>query len=231
MNFAFDWHIYSDRQKPLNMNPRRLRIGVLIGGIALLMVGMAPAVLAAGQISCLSPSSCASISTISLTGPGSTGTATFWLHAVPTNPGTVYYYVCPSTASSCSSTSGSDNGWSWTFTPATGTTGTGSPCESGANCEGNGLGSPNTLTLSITAPSVVTSTNQVEDLAIYACSGTASVLTCDSEHATVATESVTATVPQFALGFSVAVAAGLVGLVMLRRLAAPKTSGSASLGI
>jgi len=212
------------------MTSKRIRVGILVAGLSLLMIGMVPAVFAAGFIDCLSPSSCSSISTINLSGPGSTATATFWLHKVPSNPGTVYYYVCPTSAGSCSSTSGTDNGWSWSFVPTSGALAQGSPCEASAWCEGNSLGSPDTLTLTITAPSVVTSSNQQENLAIYACSGTGSVPTCDSIYATVATGSVVANVPQFELGMGIAVAFGLVGLVVLRRVSS-KSTERASLGL
>lgn len=227
MNLAFESRIYPDRAKRQRqrMNSRQVRLGLLVMGVSLLMVGMAPAVFAAGQINCLTPPSCVSLSSISLTGPGSTGTATLWLHSVPLvpDPNPLFYYVCESSVSPCTSTFGTFDGWSWSFTPATGAAATGSlPCT--GYCEGNGFGVPDTLTLTITAPSVVTSSNQAIDLSIYACNNGGSIPTCNSIHSTVATGSVTATVPQFQFGMGLAVAVGLVGLVMLRRIA-PKSMG------
>lgn len=180
-----------------------------------------------GQIACLT--NCSASNVIAMSGPGSTKTATFWLYATNAPVGTTMnYYVCPQSASSCSSASGADNGWSWTFTPTSGTTGTG-PASCGTSCEGNGAGSPSTLSLQITAPTTVTPTNQQETLTIYACSIAGTTQTCNSAYQQTASLTVSTTVPQFGLGIGLIIAIGLVGLVLVKRRNTPKLASTAGI--
>ena len=204
----------------MSMTGTKLRRAALLSTAVMLAAMVTPFVAASafsGQITCLTPTSCANSQTINLSGAGSSATATLFLSAGSAASGTtINYYVCPQSASSCSSTSGSDNGWSWTFTPSSGTTGTGAGC-SASSCEGNGIGSPSALSLSITAPSTVTSSNMQEDLTIYACSSSGSTSDCAGIYQQVASLTVTSNVPQFGLGVGVAMAVGLLGLVLVRK--------------
>ena len=157
----------------MSMTGRKLRKAALLSA-AVMLAAMATPFIAvsafSGQITCLTPASCAGSQTINMSGPGSSATATLFMSAGSASSGTtINYYVCPQSASSCSSTSGTDNGWSWSFSPTSGTTSSGAGC-SATSCEGNGFGSPSTLSLTITAPSTVTGTNHQETLTIYACS-------------------------------------------------------------
>lgn len=180
----------------------------------------------AGQLNCLTPSSCASSSSLSVGGPGDTAVATVWLHSTTNLPSgsTVTYYACVTGTASCSSNTGTSNGWSWTFgagtspgpLSTTGTTGTGGAC-TGSSCEGNGIGSPSTLTLEVTAPTTVTSSNNAIGLTLFACSSTGSSTNCANLLAEVASLSVVATVPQFGLGMGLALAIGLVGFLAFFR--------------
>lgn len=199
----------------MTRNSKRL---ALLSSIALMFaLSVAPAVSAVtytGQIVCLTPASCASSQTIDLSGPGSSATATFELTTNAPDGTSVSYFVCPAGQSNCSSNTGTDNGWSWTFTPATGTTGTGCLAVS---CEGNGFGSPSAMSLQVTAPSVVSSSNSQEVLTIYACSQAGSQTQCNSLLTNVASLTVASNVPQFGLGIGVAMAVGLLGLVLVKR--------------
>ena len=170
---------------------------------ALFAVSFLPAAFgASGQIVCLSPTSCANNQTLSLTGPGSTATATMKLTSNLAGGTTVNFYVCDQGAASCTSPNGAFNGWSWTFT-ASGVT--------------DGSGTVTGLTLSITAPSVVTTTNNVETVTIFACAQTGTNPFCDSIQLQVASLSVTASVPEFGLGMGIALAIGLIGLMVVVR--------------
>jgi hypothetical protein len=209
---------------------KKMKIGLSTAAVLLFALAAISSVMAyTGSIDCLTPASCVTSDTINLSGPGSTTVATFWLYATNAPIGTtIHYYVCPSSAATCSSPSGSDNGWSWTFTPTSGMTGTGSPC-TGTSCEGNGVGSPSALSLSITAPSTVTSTNAHEELTIYACSSTGSSYTCNSLFQGVASLTIASNVPQFALGLGLAITIGLVGLVLVKKRATPKLASTAGI--
>ncbi len=208
-----------------------MKAKVIITSTALLAVFafmLVPAVSAySGSITCLTPASCASSETLSLSGPGSSATATFLLNAGTAPSGTnVFYYVCPQSASSCSSSSGTDNGWSWTFSPVSGVsagsptgggvTGSGAGC-SGTSCEGNGFGTPSTLSLTVTAPTTVTASNSVEDLTIYACSQSGSTQTCASILEDVASLTITSSVPEFGMGLGLSLVIGLFGLLFVVR--------------
>ena len=73
------------------------------------------------------------------------------------------------------------------------------------------------MSLEVTAPTTVTSTNNVEDLTIYACYGTGNFYTCNSQYEFIAALTITSTVPQFTLGLGLAIAIGLVGLVLVAK--------------
>jgi hypothetical protein len=211
---------------------KKTKIGLYSAAVGLLfaLAAVTSVMAYTGSIACLTPASCATSDTISLSGPGSSTVATLWLYASTAPSGaTIYYFVCPSTSSTCSSPSGTSNGWSWSFTPTSGTTGTGSPCAAGSSCEGNGVGSPSTLSLSVTAPTTVTATNQQIELEVYACSLTGTSYTCDSLFQGVASLTITATVPQFALGLGLAITIGLVGLVLVKKRTTPKLASTAGI--
>ncbi len=191
------------------------RLAVLSTMAVMFALTVAPSVSAySGQIICLTPATCASSQTLNLTGPGSSATATFELTSDAPGATSVNYYVCPQSAASCSTSSGSDNGWTWSFTPTTGTTGTGCLSKS---CEGNGYGTPSSLSLTVNAPSIVTSTNGMESLTIWACSQSGNNVYCASILSEVASLTIDATVPQFGLGIGVATALGMLGLVLVKR--------------
>ena len=178
-----------------------------------------------GSIACIAPASCASSDTLSLSGPGSSATATVWFYGSSLASGTtIYYFACPTSASTCSVQSGTDGttGWSWSFSTATGTTSSGSytfgaeTC--GTSCEGNGAGAPSTLTLKVTAPTgSLATTYPSEDITIYACTSSGTSYVCSSSYEQVASLSITSTVPQFALGLGLAITIGLVGLVVAKK--------------
>jgi len=200
------------------MQLRKLTVLASVGALfALMMLPTAMAATYTGSLQCVS--GCASGNTIPLTGPGSTGSANFEFYGSNAPSGTtMHYFVCP-IGTGCSSNSGTDNGWSWTFTPASGNVAT---CPSGT-CEGAGYGSPSTMTLSLTAPTTVTPTNGQETLTIYACSQVGNEQKCGGVYTEVASLTVTATVPQFAIaGTGLAVALGAVGLLFLRRKSLPQ---------
>lgn len=169
-----------------------------------------------GQIVCLTPSSCSTSQTINVGGPGDTATATFLLTSNAPSGTSVNYYVCLQSQTACSSNTGTSSGWSWTFTPASGTTGTGGSCTA-TSCEGNGVGSPSALSLSITAPPAVNSSNSQLSLTIYACSQSGTQPQCNSILTEVASLSVTASVPEFGLGLGLAMAIGILGLLLVIR--------------
>ena len=208
----------------------RLKTAVLLGSIAALFALMSvPATFAyTGTLTCYSPASCSGGS-IAANGPGSTVNALYFLQTTAPSGTTMDYFVCvhPTSAISCTSNSGGPttdsagnptNGWSFTMT-ATGTTSSGSGCI--GSCEGNTFGTPSTLTLSVTAPTVVTSSNSQISLDIYACDVESGTPSCATTLATVASASVTATVPEFGLGIGAAVAIGLVGFVLIRQRVKP----------
>jgi len=79
------------------------------------------------------------------------------------------------------------------------------------------------MTLKLTAPSVVTTTNGQETLTIYACSQVGNEQKCGGVYTEVASLTVTATVPQFAVvGTGLAVVLGAVGLLFLRKKSLPQ---------
>jgi len=79
------------------------------------------------------------------------------------------------------------------------------------------------MTLSLTAPTTVTPTNGQETLTIYACSQVGNELKCGGVFTEVASLTITATVPQFAIvGTGLAVALGAVGLLFLRKRSLPQ---------
>ena len=209
------------------MESRRVALAVSAGAIfALMLLPSAMGATYTGSLACLT--GCGAGNTIGLAGPGSTGTATFWLHNSNAPTGTTFnYFVCP-TGTGCTSASGSANGWKWTFTPASGTVAGGSPCEVGSVCEGNGIGSPSTLQLSLTAPTTINASNTQETLTIYACSQSGTEQKCDSQFTEVASLTVTATVPQFAFGVGAALVLGLGGLLVLRKKGLPQATPSTS---
>ncbi len=210
--------LITDPNHEKNMQLRKLAVLASVGAMfALMMLPTAMATPYSGSLQCVS--GCASGNTIPLTGPGSTGSATFEFYASNAPSGTtMHYYVCP-VGSGCSSNAGTDNGWSWTFTPASGTVST---CPSGT-CEGASYGSPSTMTLSLTAPTTVTPTNGQETLTIYACSQTGTEVKCGGSYTEVASLTVTATVPQFAVvGTGLAVVLGAVGLLFLKKKSLPQ---------
>ena len=73
------------------------------------------------------------------------------------------------------------------------------------------------MSLALTAPTIVTGTNMQETLTIYACSQSGTQTQCNSLLTDVASLSVTSNVPQFGLGVGVAMAVGLLGLVLVKR--------------
>jgi|SRR5579872_6613366 len=169
----------------------------------LFAVSFVPSAFAAsGQIVCLTPASCANNQTLSLSGPGSTATATMKLTSNLAGGTTVNFYVCDQSATSCSSPNGAFNGWSWTFT-ASGVT--------------DGSGTITGLSLSITAPSVVTPSNNVETVTIFACYTVGTNPFCNSIQLQIASLSITASVPQFGVGMGLALVIGFFGLVFLVR--------------
>ena len=128
--------------------------------VGIFAVTMAPAVFAAtGTFSCISPAGCSS-GDVALNGPGNSVVLTYNLNTNAGSGATMIFYVCPQTANTCSSPSGTDNGWSWSISPTSAVT--------------DASGDVNGIQLTITAPSTVTSTNTQESLVIYACSGTGS---------------------------------------------------------
>lgn len=173
-----------------------------------------------GSIACLTPASCASSNSLILSGPGSSATATVWFYGSTAASGTtLYYFACPQAYSSCSVQSGTDptTGWTWSFSTASGTTAASAAC-TGTSCEGNGIGSPSTLSLTITAPTGSKATTYpTEDFTIYACTSAGSATTCASLYQSVATLTITSKVPQFALGLGLAITIGLVGLVIVKK--------------
>ena len=208
----------------------QLRKATTIAGIALMMVlVMSPTVMAknyTGSLQCVS--GCGVGNTIALSGAGSTASANFEFYGSNAPTGTTFhYYVCP-IGTGCTSNSGTNQGWSWTFTPATGTVAT---CPSGT-CEGAGYGSPSTMTLSLTAPTAVNTTNAQETLTIYACSQSGTELKCGGVYEEVASLTVTATVPQFGVaGVGIAVVLGAVGLLFLRKKSLPQAAPAATSAI
>jgi hypothetical protein len=82
--------------------------------------------------------------------------------------------------------------------------------------------------LSLTAPSVVNATNQKLELSIYACSLTGTSYTCASVFQGVASLTITATFPQFALGLGLAITIALVGLVLVKKRTTPKLASTAA---
>ena len=196
----------------------KAKVALLSTALAILFaVTMMPSVMAySGQIVCLTPTSCANDQTLNLNGAGSSATATMELTTNAPSATTINYYVCVAGTNSCSSNSGTDNGWSWIMTPATGKTGSGSGCLA-TSCEGNGHGTPSSLSLMVTAPTIVTSTNMQEELTLYACSTSGTQSSCNSLGTQVASLSVTSTVPEFGLGLGLTLVIGLFGLLFMVR--------------
>ena len=73
----------------------------------------------------------------------------------------------------------------------------------------------------MTAPTVVTSSNNQIELEIYACAAGTAVPDCANTLQGVASATITTTVPQFGLGLGVAVAIGLLGFVLIRQRVKP----------
>jgi hypothetical protein len=203
----------------------RTGIAGLIAAAAILAIGMAPGVFASGTIACLSPSSCSVTDTLNLSGSGSTGSATFWLYAsnVPSGA-TVNYYVCPSSTSSCDSASGTTGagGWIWSFTPTSGTVGNSAnpSCTGKFTCEGNGVGSPSTLTLTVTAPTS-SGYGDTFGLNVYACTTTGTATQCSLAGNVVASLGITISAPEFGAGMVVAVLLGLAAIMVAKRRSLP----------
>ncbi len=222
----------------LDEDMKKMKIGLI--SLAMVLLFAFPAVTSvmaySGSIACLTPASCATSDTVSLNGPGSSATLTVWLYGSTAPAGaTIYYFVCPQTASTCTTATGTGpqtdptTGWQWNFTPVSGQTASGSPCASSSSCEGNGLGNPSTMSLTVTAPTgSLATTYPTELLTIYACSLTGTSYTCNSEYQTVATLTITAAVPQFALGLGLAMTIGLVGLVLVKKRSTSKIAGTAA---
>ena len=85
------------------------------------------------------------------------------------------------------------------------------------------------MTLSLTAPTAVNPSNEQETLTIYVCTGTGSEMKCNSQATEIASMTITATVPQFAVvGTSLAVVLGAVGLLFLKRKSLPTISAPAA---
>ena len=171
--------------------------------VGIFAVTMAPAVFAAtGTFSCISPAGCSS-GDVALNGPGNSVVLTYNLNTNAGSGVTMIFYVCPQTANTCSSPTGTDNGWSWSISPTSAAT--------------DASGDVNGIQLTITAPTTVTSTNTQESLVIYACSGTGTSVYCNSNYLNVASGSITATVPEFGFGFGLALAIGLLGMVLVTK--------------
>jgi hypothetical protein len=84
------------------------------------------------------------------------------------------------------------------------------------------------MTLSLTAPTTVNSSNTAETLTIYACSQAGTEMKCGGVYTEIASLTVTATVPQFAVaGLGLAVVLGAVGLVFLRKKSLPQVAPTA----
>lgn len=210
-------------EEDMKLGLTRGRIVGLSAALAILALGVAPGVWAAGTIACLSPASCANTDTLNLGGPGTSQTATFWLYGTNVPAGnTVTYYVCPASASSCGSASGNIggvNGWVWTFAPTSGTVasnGAVPQCVSPATCEGNGLGNPSILSLTVTAPTTTGLSNNI-DLEVYACTSGTTVSQCNQAGQIVASLGVTVNAPEFGAGMAAAVILGLAVVLVARR--------------
>ena len=183
----------------------------------------------ADQIACLTPGQCATNQTLSTGTWGGSATATLELYGSSQSAGaTYYYYVCPTGQTSCNGQSGTDatTGWSWTFAPASGTTANSGSCI-GSPCEGNGVGSPGSLTLTVTSPSTPNAYTH-ESLTVYACTTTGTTTQCSGQYTETASLTIVSNVPQFAYGIGIAMAIGVLGLVLVRKASVPKIVPSAA---
>lgn len=218
----------------LDEDMKKTKIGLISAVMVLLFAfpAISSVMAISGSISCLTPASCNTSNTLPLSGPGSSATATVWFLDSTTASGTtLYYFVCPQAYSSCSVHSGTDptTGWSWSFSTASGTTAVSAAC-TGTSCEGNGIGNPSTLSLTITAPTgSQAKTYPTEDFTIYACTSTGTAATCASEFESVATLTITSNVPQFALGLGLAITIALVGLVIVKKRTIPEIASTAAI--
>jgi len=182
----------------------------------------------ATQIVCISPASCANDQTLSIGSWGGSATADVELQGYPSSSATFNYYACPTSVSvsACTGQSGTDlgTGWAWSFSTASGTTGS---CPQ-TQCEGAGFGSPSSLSLTVTSPAVPNS-HTSESFTIYACTGGTSAVNCAGVYTAYAALTIVASVPQFGLGIGLAMAAGLLGLVLVKKRNVQGASVPASL--
>ncbi len=162
-------------------------------------IGFIPAVYASGAISCTVGCTGPGNTVVDMTGPGTSSTVTLQLVGGPASTA-IDWYACIHGVGSCSVTSGNSQGWLWSLAPVSGTT--------------DGSGSLTTQ-LTLTAPSVLNSTNTQEEVTIYAC--TTGVPTNCFTGTQQASLTLTASVPEFTMGVGIVVALGLVGFLAMKR--------------
>ncbi len=180
----------------------KLRNAAIVGMLGVVMaVGFVPVAFASGAISCTVGCTGPGNTVVALSGPGSSTTITLQLVGGPAATA-IDWYACPHAVSNCSVTSGNSHGWLWSLSPTSGTT--------------DGAGSLSTQ-MTLTAPSVLNSSNTSEEFTLYACTpGAPTNCFTGTQQASL---TVTASVPEFAVGVSVIVAVGLLGMLALRRRA------------